>query len=714
MAVKIDPVWLRAALQSPGVQMHNLPLAWRLRLAMGGCAFILALVDPADPDGEQRAELTFLSASGLDLAQADAKGPRCALFIPKGTTRILARSQQPLRLGLFPRSKVALKLHTFVRGRLSDAPIRRRWTEAGAAARDLRGIHAALLESSPARLAEQAVRYRRYRSAHVGDFPDVAPPSKELRLTFLSVLAASTTRAQVRSTLDALNGQTDREWEWVLTATHDAPADLPAWVAKMIADTPGCRLVTVTDPAEGAVSHALASVAGGLVAELPLSGYPTRDAVAMIRATFAEHAACEVVYTDEERIDSQGRPQVGLFKPAFNRHLLRSTDYLGHIVAARADTLRRAPRRWMDGGRHMLRLAILDALPPCAIRHIPRVAFTNSGPCRTPSSPLEASAAARILGVEVDVTDEGFLKAHYPIPQPDPLVSIVIPTRDRADLMGMALRSLITRTDYKNFEIIIVDNGSVEDKTFALFDEIKNAWPRTTIIRDDGDFNYPRICNAGVAAAQGSIFCLLNNDIEVVDGGWLAEMVALCALPRTGVVGAKLLFPDHSIQHAGVIVGLFRYAAHWFSHASEHAPGPFGRLVNRTNVSAVTGACLVISRACWDEVGPLDAIRFAEDCNDIDLCLRARHAGYEVVWTPFACLVHHESASRGRRRARAHRNRLKAQRQRMEALWHTSTLVDPHYNPNLSRTSLHAALACAPQGPRDSRTDAIPAPDNGL
>lgn len=714
MAVKIDPVWLRAAQQSPGVQMHNLPLAWRLRLAMGGCAFILALVDPEDPDGEQRAALTFLSASGLDLAQVDAKGPRCALFIPKGTTHILSRSPQPLRLGLFPRSKVALKFHTFVWGRLSDAPIRRRWREAGAAARDLRGIHAALLESSPARLAEQAVRYRRYRSAHVGDFPDVAPPSPELRLTFLSVLDAATPREHVRSTLDALNGQTDREWEWVLTATHDAPADLLAWVRTVIADTPGCQLVISTDPAEGPVSHALAGVAGGLVAELPLSGYPTRDAVAMIRATFAEHAACEVVFTDEERIDSQGRPQVGLFKPAFNRHLLRSTDYIGHIVAARADTLRRASRQWMDGGRHMLRLAILDALPPCAIRHIPRVAFTNSGPCRMPSSPLEASAAARILGVEVDVTAEGFLKAHYPIPQPDPLVSIVIPTRDRADLMGMALRSLITRTDYKNFEIIIVDNGSVEDKTFALFEEIKAAWPRTTIIRDDGDFNYPRICNAGVAAAQGSIFCLLNNDIEVVDGGWLAEMVALCALPRTGVVGAKLLFPDRTIQHAGVIVGLFRYAAHWFSHASEHAPGPFGRLVNRTNVSAVTGACLVISRACWEEVGPLDAIRFAEDCNDIDLCLRARHAGYEVVWTPFACLVHHESASRGRRRARAHRNRLKAQRQRMEALWHTSTLVDPHYNPNLSRTSLHAALAFAPQGPRDSRTDAIPAPDNSL
>ncbi len=124
-------------------------------------------------------------------------------------------------------------------------------------------------------------------------------------------------------------------------------------------------------------------------------------------------------------------------------------------------------------------------------------------------------------------------------------------------------------------------------------------------------------------------------------------------------------------------------------------------------MSAVTGACLMIGRACWDKIGPLDAERFAEDCNDIDLCLRARQAGYEVVWTPFATLLHHESASRGRRRTKAHRERLKAQRRRMEDLWGTRTLVDPHYNPNLSRSSLHAALAEAPEGPRDPRTEEI-------
>jgi O-antigen biosynthesis protein len=280
-------------------------------------------------------------------------------------------------------------------------------------------------------------------------------------------------------------------------------------------------------------------------------------------------------------------------------------------------------------------------------------------------------------------------------------------------LMGMALRSLIAHTAYRNFEIVIVDNGSAEAETFALFAEIEAAWPRTLVVRDDGGFNYPRICNAGVDAASGDLICLLNNDIEVVEPGWLHEMVSLAALPGTGIVGAKLLFPDRTLQHAGVIAGLFRYAAHWFSHGAEDMAGHLGRLHARNNLSAVTGACLMISRACWDQIGPLDAERFAEDCNDIDLCLRARASGFELVWTPFALLLHHESASRGRRRSKAHRERLKAQRARMEALWRTASLVDPHYNPNLARNSLHAGIAKRPEGSRAPRTDALPPPQAG-
>ncbi|OYW37586.1 MAG: hypothetical protein B7Z45_05430 [Azorhizobium sp. 12-66-6] len=328
-----------------------------------------------------------------------------------------------------------------------------------------------------------------------------------------------------------------------------------------------------------------------------------------------------------------------LFKPAFNRHLLRAVDYFGDLVA-----LRTAHARAIGGARAYLPLAwrydlllrAAGALPPEAIRHIPRVAFgrRGAGGWTGFASADQAREAARALedatGAPVEIRADLKLRPHYRLPDVPPLVSFVIPTRDRADLMGMALRSLIAHTAYRNFEIVIVDNGSVEPETFALFAEIQAAWPRTIVVRDDGGFNYPRICNAGVDVASGELICLLNNDIEVVDPGWLHEMVSLAALPGTGIVGAKLLFPDRTLQHAGVIAGLFRYAAHWFSHGAEDMAGHLGRLQARNNLSAVTGACLMISRACWDQIGPLDAERFAEDCNDIDLCLRARAGGFEL------------------------------------------------------------------------------------
>lgn len=439
----------------------------------------------------------------------------------------------------------------------------------------------------------------------------------------------------------------------------------------------------------------------------------------MMRAGFAAHPECQLLYADEERLGADGEPAEGIFKPAFNRHLLRSHDYISGLCAIRRERLSQIDGACADAGAAWLYdvlLRVSDPLPASGVRHVPRVGYSRPATAGDGTFPTEMVAdAARMLaeltGVEVNAT-AGRLRAHYRVPEPAPLVSFIIPTRDRANLLGLAIRSIVALTRYRNFEIIIVDNGSVEPETFVLFEEAKALWPATKIVRDDGDFNYPRICNNGVDAASGSLICLLNNDIEVVEPDWLDELVALSCLPQTGIVGAKLLFPDRTIQHAGVIVGLFAYANHWFAHAAADAPGPEGRLHSRQNLSAVTGACLMIRRDCWDAIGPLDADRFAEDCNDIDLCLRAVAAGYELVWTPFACLIHHESASRGKRRSKAHRARLKAQRARFEARWHASGLVDPHYNPNLGRKNLYAMLAHAPEGERVSRTSLVPAPEN--
>lgn len=709
---EIPPLWLPSRPSGTNERRFHLPSLLRMRLKGEGLPCVLVVAGSDRP-----LHLIVSDRAGAELARETLTGPApIPVFLPKGAARLtlagVAGGEDPVRLGYFPVQKVALKLHAFANGAFTGRSPRARWKAAGVAARTLRGALTALIEASPAGQAGDARRYRPYRAKYVGDFKEVPPADAAPALSFLTPLGA-TPLADLARCAKALAGQTDAAWEWIIAV----PLDRMAAEGSAIAAAAGssARLVTAADASlPVALSAAMDAATGGLLSPLDAVGRPTRDAVAMIRAAFARHADLVLAYTDEEYLDAGGLPIYGVFKPAFNAHLLQAAPYMGHLVAARREAASGTGFAAAAGEAvlydFLLRLSA--PLPKEAIRHIPRVAYggpERSGAGFAPSgAQAAADALARVSGVPVELVAGGrHLRPLYPVPEPEPVVSIVVPTRDRAPLLRKALFSLIARTSYRAFEIVVVDNGSTEADTFALFEEVKAAWPATRIVRDDGDFNFPRICNAGVDQASGSLILLLNNDVEIVDGDWLGEMVSLACLPHAGVVGAKLLFPDNTVQHAGVLVGLFRYADHWFAHSAADAPGYQDRLLVRQNLSAVTGACLMVRKDVWDKIGPLDAKRFAEDCNDIDLCLRARRAGYDVVFTPFARLLHYESASRGKKRSKAHRQRLKAQRARMEAAWHTASFVDPHFNPNLDRKSLYAIVARAPEGPRDPRTDAV-------
>lgn len=704
----IPPLWLRAAPGSGGERRFRLPAVLRLRAVRDGLPLV---VEAAGAEGPL--QLVVCDRAGAELTREclPAGGGPAVVFLPRGAAVLELAGDADLsraQLGYFPVHKVALKLHAFANGQFPGAPPARRWKAAGVAARTLRGTLHAAISASPARHRADAVRYRAYRARFVEDFREVPRPAAAPRVSFLS-FADDTASSDLARCALAFAAQTDRTFEWVVALPEERrAADGPALAAA------GARIVT--SPAAGkaaGLSAALAAAEGNVVVFLDPAGRPTRDAVALLRAAFARFPDCGLAYTDEERLDADGTPLRGVFKPAFNLHLMHASGYLtGFAALPRADA-RRLGLSPEAGEACVYDLLLRQAasLDRSRIRHIPRVAF-GIGERSAGFSPAGIGAAAgalsRHLGVAVEQVAGGrHLKPLFAVPEPPPLVSIVVPTRDRAGLLGTALRSLIAGTAYRTFEIVIVDNGSAEPETFALFEEIKALWPATNVVRDDGGFNFPRICNLGVEAARGDLILLLNNDVEVVEPGWLGEMVALASLPGAGIVGAKLLFPNRTVQHAGAIVGLFRYADHWFAHSAEDAPGYEDRLLVRQNLSAVTAACLLVRRDVWDEIGPLDAVRFAEDCNDIDLCLRARRAGYDVVFTPFARLLHYESASRGRKRSKEHRERLKAQRARMEAIWHNAGMVDPHYNPNLDRKSLFAALAAAPEGPREPRTDAV-------
>ncbi len=266
-----------------------------------------------------------------------------------------------------------------------------------------------------------------------------------------------------------------------------------------------------------------------------------------------------------------------------------------------------------------------------------------------------------------------------------PRISVVIPNRDSFALISRVLADLIERTAYPDLEIIVVDNGTTDPRVRTLYAERARGLVPFAFEIEPAPFNFSRQVNRGIARATGDLVLLLNNDIEVVDGDWLAEMAACFSYRNTGIVGARLLYPNGRLQHAGVIVGLGGLAGHWFGGRRASFPGPMGRLHVRQSLTAVTGACMLVSRACLHAVGPFDEQDFGIAYNDVDFCLRATAKGFRVVWTPFATLIHHESATRGSDETPANRARFDREKEALRRRHRTETFADRAFSPWYAR-----------------------------
>jgi GT2 family glycosyltransferase len=290
----------------------------------------------------------------------------------------------------------------------------------------------------------------------------------------------------------------------------------------------------------------------------------------------------------------------------------------------------------------------------------------------------------------------GQTRVIYPLPVEPPLVSLIIPTRDKLTLLHGTVEGLLNQTDYKPIEIIIIDNGSVEPATIAYLEEIQQN-KSVSVIRHQGPFNYSQLNNHGVSYATGEIIGLLNNDLEVISSSWLTEMVSHALRPDIGAVGAKLYYANDTIQHAGVIVGLGGLAGHGFKFLAREAPGYHWKPFLIQNYSAVTAACLIMRRRVFQEVGGLNEKDLKVAFNDVDLCLRIREQGYRIVWTPYAELYHLESASRGSDNTLKKHLRLRHELNYMKAKWPLMISHDPYYNPNLTIEYEDFSLAWPPR-----------------
>jgi glycosyltransferase involved in cell wall biosynthesis len=450
-----------------------------------------------------------------------------------------------------------------------------------------------------------------------------------------------------------------------------------------------------------ASNSALELASGDFVALLDNDDLLPSHALYQVAKTILAKPGAALIYSDEDKINPAGHRYDPYFKCELNYELLLAQNMICHLGVYQRTLLEKIGgfREGFEGAQdYDLTLRVLEQVQPEQVVHIPKVlyhwrAIPGSTALAEDEKNYAPVAARKAITEHLQRTGRGgtvtaapeapsLNRVRYALPAHLPLVSIIIPTRDHANILSVCLESVLKKTSYPHFEIIVVDNGSVEKETQQLL--ASQPRDKVHVVRDDAPFNYSRLNNLAVKAAKGDVVCLMNNDIEVLTPDWLEEMLSFALQSDIGCVGARLWYPgDGGLQHGGVVLGLGGVAGHSHKYLSKNKPGYFHRAVLHQSFSAVTAACLVIRRDIWEQVQGLDEA-FAIAFNDVDFCLRVRDAGYRNVWTPYAEMIHHESFSRGQEDSPEKVARFKGETQRMKQRWGTGLHKDPAYSPNLT------------------------------
>ena len=516
----------------------------------------------------------------------------------------------------------------------------------------------------------------------------------------------------LRACIESVLAQTYPHWQ--LCIADDASADLRLRECLQEYQSRDKRIQVVFRPENGhiaaASNSALEIAKGEYVALLDHDDTLAPQALHRVYVAIAENPQVQLVYSDEDKIDAVGERFDPHFKPGWNPDLLLCQNYICHLTVLNSQLVNEVGgfREGTEGSQdHDLLLRCLPHLHSDNVVHIPEMLYhwravegstalagVNKGYAmkaglRAVADYLEReSLPAR---VEPGVAPNTY-NVRWELPEPAPLVSLLVPTRDGIDILKPCVDAILSRTDYPNYELLILDNQSRCTKTLDYLYEV-TADPRVSVHRWDHPFNYSTINNFGASIAKGEILGLINNDIEPINGDWLREMVSHACRPEIGCVGAKLYYPNDTIQHGGVILGIGGVAghAHKYFHRSDY--GYFSRLHLVQNLSAVTGACLLVRKSIFEQVGGLNEENLAVAFNDVDLCLKVREAGYRNLWTPNAELYHHESVSRGADDTAAKRRRAQGEAEYMRKRWGKLLDTDPAYNPNLTLVHEDFSLA---------------------
>jgi glycosyltransferase involved in cell wall biosynthesis len=516
----------------------------------------------------------------------------------------------------------------------------------------------------------------------------------------------NTPEVYLRACIESVRAQSYPHWELCIADDASPQPHVRAVLEEYAQRDP--RIRVAYRPKNGHISaasnSALALATGEYVALLDHDDELATHALHFMVAAINQNPSARIFYSDEDKIDEQGNRTEPHFKPDWNPDLFFSQNYVSHLGVYRRELLQRIEgfRIGVEGSQDQdLLLRCLPYVNPAEIVHIPKVLYhwrMVEGSTALASGEKSYTTEAGIkalrdffstqgqddIRVEAGIVHNTY-RVRYPIPQPEPLVSLLIPTRDMLEMLEPCIRSILDKTIYQNYEIIIMDNESVQPATLDYFKFIQAEDARVKVLPYHHLFNYSAINNYGVQHAKGELIGMVNNDIEIISPEWLTEMVSHTLRPGIGCVGAKLYYADNTIQHAGVILGIGGVANHSHKNFPKEAHGYFARLSVVQNYSAVTAACLLVRKAIYEEVGGLEEEYLKVAFNDIDFCLKVREAGYRNLWTPYAELYHYESKSRGTEDTPEKQARFQKEVEFMKNKWGDKLMSDPYYSPNLTR-----------------------------
>ena len=508
----------------------------------------------------------------------------------------------------------------------------------------------------------------------------------------------------LRQAIESVQAQVYPHWEICIADDASPNAAVRELLNELAAQDPRIKLVfrEKNGHISAATNSALEIATGDYIALMDNDDLLPPHALAYMALAAHQHPQAGLIYSDEDKVTEDNVRQAPYFKCQFNYELFLSQNMISHFGVYRRSVLEEIGgfRVGYEGAQDWdLALRVIEKVGPENIVHVPRVLYhwrifpgSTALALEEKDYALKAqiesitSHLQRIGKPDTQVYPAsgipGLLRIKHRLPDPLPLVSIVIPTRDRVELLSMCVNSILEKTAYPHYQIVVVDNGSTDEKALTYLDSIAKD-ERVKVIRADIPFNYSALNNLGVAQTDGEYLVLMNNDIEITQTDWLEEMLAFACQPDIGCVGAQLWYPNNTLQHGGVVLGIGGVASHAHKGIPRGNFGYFGRASAHQMFSAVTAACLMIRKSTYQAVDGFDeTLKVAY--NDVDFCLKVRAQGLRNLYNPFASFIHHESASRGSDREGSNQQRLAAEAAIMKQRWGALIADDPAYSPNLT------------------------------